>query len=94
MSDTRLIHYSQKHIDSLTVTQSLVHWAFPPPLFIPSERDHAVLVALRHSDERLAEADRAGIQAYLQTFDEHHIVQLVSKIKKILHDICLIRLNN
>lgn len=82
MVDSHWIHYIQTRLDSLTITKSLVYWAFPTDSFIPSEQDQAVMAALRHSDQYLSEASLEDIQNYLQNLDEHRIIQVVSKIKK------------
>lgn len=94
MTKAHLIHYVQTRLDGLSITQSLVDWAFPSHTFIPSEQDQAVLAALRHSNQYLVDASLEEIQHHLQRFDEDRIVQVVSQIKKVLHEICLIRLNN
>lgn len=94
MTNSHLIHYVQTRLDGLSITQSLVYWAFPSNSLIPSEQDQAVLAALRHSNQHLVDAPLEDIQRYLQMFDEHRIVQMVSQIKKVLHEICLILLNN
>lgn len=73
--------YLDTHINSLSITQSLVHLRQQQP-FTPHM--HTVLLALRLAQPHLKSADLSIIHAFLEQIESEQIVSLVTQIKQQL----------
>ena len=94
MASHRGMHYLRKNFDSTAIIAALSAIALTNGANHLSERDHAVLAALRRSNSMLESATLPDIQNYLHQLDETQIPGLVSNVKGILHEMEFVRLEN
>lgn len=83
--------YLDTHINSLSITQSLVHLRQQQP-FTPHM--HTVLLALRLAQPHLKSADLSTIHAFLEQIESEQIVSLVTQIKQQLTRMQVLKLQH
>ncbi len=83
--------YLDTHINSLSITQSLVHLRQQQP-FTPHM--HTVLLALRLAQPHLKSADLSTIYAFLEQIESEQIVSLVTQIKQQLTRMQVLKLQH
>lgn len=83
--------YLDTYINSLSITQSLVHLRQQQP-FTPHM--HTVLLALRLAQPHLKSADLSTIYAFLEQIESEQIVSLVTQIKQQLTRMQVLKLQH
>ncbi|MBE0595841.1 MAG: hypothetical protein IH614_01075 [Desulfuromonadales bacterium] len=94
MTSRRALQYLRKNFDSVAIVTALATVAITEEISVLSEKEHAVLAALRRSNSSLQDVSYPEIQDYLRGLNETQIPGLVSNVKGILHEMEFVRLEN
>lgn len=94
MTSSPIIHYIDKNLAAMTITNSLLHLALMHAGDVLNTQDQIVLAALKLSDPIFENQSLDFIQDFIKGFSEKQIVALVKKIKNTIHDMSFIRLEN
>lgn len=94
MRRNKAIHYLRTNFDTVGLVGLLASASFAPSAAALSDEEHAVLAALRRSNEELATAPLEDVQAYLQGLDADQVPGLVSNVKGILHEMEFVKVEN
>src|SRR5687767_250523 len=94
MRGSRGIHYLRTNFDYIAIVSALSAIALTPDPAQLTGTDHAVLAALRRSNNALEDAALVDVQGYLRGLSDEQVPGLVSNVKGILHEMEFVRLEN